>query len=182
MPAPSLAVNKEAVKMLVREVGVNEAARRMNISPGTVKAWSAREGWLADKHDLAAALATAHGPAAATVALQLPATMRPLQPRATEAGATVATASEVLAEVNKENGRRGRAALLRYGARSAEHLADLEPAEAVLLAPQAASITKVLATADNWGDQSSQKVRINVLAGAGSAVQIVSDNTDSITA
>lgn len=100
---------------------------------------------------------------------------------ATQGRVTVVTAADAIAEVNKENGRRGRAALLRYGARSAEHLADLDPAEAVMLAPQAASITKVLATADNWGDQSNQKVRINVLAGAGSAVQIVSDKDSSIT-
>jgi hypothetical protein len=162
--------------MLVREVGVNETARRMNIPLGTVKAWSAREGWLADKHDLAAALATATGPAAATVALQLPATMRPLQPRGSEAGATIATASGVLADVNAENGARSRSAALRYSARNLEHLADLPAEEGVFLAPQAASLVKVAATAGDWASSQRGSVRINILAADPfSQVQIEAD-------
>lgn len=162
--------------MLVREVGVNETARRMNIPKGTVKAWSAREGWLADKHDLAAALATATGPAAATVALQLPASMRPVAPRPPESCATIATPSDVLAEVNAENGARSRSAALRYSARNLEHLADLNPQEGVLLAPHAASLVKVAATADNWGSSQRGNVRINILAADPfSQVQIEAD-------
>lgn len=167
MSAP-LAVNKEAVKILVREVGVNEAARRMNIPSGTVKAWSAREGWLADKHDLAAALATATGPAAATVALQLPASMRPLQPRASEEGATAATASDVLAAVNAENSRRSRAAALRYSARTLEHAADLDPETALASAADVSSVVKVASVAGGWQDQSSagtQSIAIQVNIG-----------------
>lgn len=167
--------------MLVREVGVNETARRMNLSPGTVKAWSAREGWLADKHDLAAALATATGPAAATVALQLPATMRPLQPRGSETGATIATASDVLAEVNADNSRRSRAAALRYSARTLEHAADLDPETALASASDVSSVVKVASVAGGWGDQDKSKVRVSIFAGAGSAVQVVSDKEDSVT-
>ena len=159
--------------MLVMEVGVNEAARRMNIPAGTVKAWSAREGWLADKHDLAKVLATATGPAADALAMQLPATMRPIQPRASDSGATVATASDALAEANADNSRLGRAALLRYGRRSAECLADMDPQEGLLLAPQAASVTKVLATAGGWSDSDKSRVRVSIFAGEGSAVQVV---------
>jgi hypothetical protein len=87
-----------------------------------------------------------------------------------------------MAEANADNSRRSRAAALRYSARNLEHLAEMEPEEGVLLAPQAASLVKVAATADNWANQSNQTVRINVLAASGGAVQIVTDKDSSITA
>ena len=93
----------------------------------------------------------------------------------------VRTASEAMAEVNAENSRRSRAAALRYSARTLEYAADLDPETGLASAPNVSSAVKIAATAGGWGDQSSQKVRINVLAGAGSAVQIVSDKDSSIT-
>lgn len=47
MPA-ALEVNKEAVKMLAKVIGVRAAAREMGLPEPTVQAWSAREDWLAD--------------------------------------------------------------------------------------------------------------------------------------
>lgn len=47
MAAPSLDIDKEAVRVLVHAVGVREAARRMNLSEDTVKSWSSRGKWLA---------------------------------------------------------------------------------------------------------------------------------------
>jgi hypothetical protein len=91
-------------------------------------------------------------------------------------------ATQIQAEANADNSRRSRAAALRYSARNLEHLAEMNPEEGVLLAPQAASITKVAATAGGWADQSNQTVRINVLAASGGAVQIVTDKDSSITA
>ena len=76
----------------------------------------------------------------------------------------VPRAADLLAEANAENGARSRSAALRYSARGLEHLADLSPDEGVLLAAQAASLTKVAATAGEWATASRGSVRINILA------------------
>jgi hypothetical protein len=69
-----------------------------------------------------------------------------------------------MADVNAENGARSRSAALRYSARNLEHLAALDPEEGVLLAPQAASLVKVAATAGDWASSQRGNVRINILA------------------
>jgi uncharacterized protein YjcR len=47
MPA-ALDVNREAVRMLAIQVGVREAARRLDLAESTVQSWSEREKWFAD--------------------------------------------------------------------------------------------------------------------------------------
>jgi hypothetical protein len=66
--------------------------------------------------------------------------------------------------VNAENGARSRSAALRYSARNLEHLADLDPEEGVLLAPQAASLVKVAATAGDWAAPASTSLSISLLS------------------
>jgi hypothetical protein len=68
-----------------------------------------------------------------------------------------------MADVNAENGARSRSAALRYSARNLEHLAALDPEEGVLLAPQAASLVKVAATAGDWDAERGASVSVNVL-------------------
>jgi hypothetical protein len=83
----------------------------------------------------------------------------------------VPTAAQAAAEANAENGARSRSAALRYSARNLEHLADLDPEEGVLLAPQAASLVKVAATAGDWAAPASASLSISLLSAV--AVQVV---------
>ena len=143
--------NREAVKVLAQAIGVREAARRMGLSEERVMKWSQRDPagpWMSQP---GAAMIAAPSVTGAT--RQLSACPQPVR-----------TASEALADVNAENGARSRSAALRYSARGLEHLADLSPDEGVLLAPQAASLVKVAATAGEWSTASRGNVRINILA------------------
>lgn len=145
------APNREAVKVLAQAIGVREAARRMGLSEERVMKWSQRDPagpWMSQP---GAAMIAAPSVTGAT--RQLSACPQPVR-----------TASEALADVNAENGARSRSAALRYSARGLEHLADLSPDEGVLLAPQAASLVKVAATAGDWSSTSRGSVRINILA------------------
>ena len=145
------APNREAVKILAQAIGVREAARRMGLSEERVMKWSQRDPagpWMSQP---GAAMIAAPSVTGAT--RQLSACPQPVR-----------TASEALADVNAENGARSRSAALRYSARNLEHLADLSPDEGVLLAAQAASLTKVAATAGEWSTASRGNVRINILA------------------
>ena len=143
--------NREAVKVLAQAIGVREAARRMGLSEERVMKWSQRDPsgpWMSQP---GAAMIAAPSVTGAT--RQLSACPQPVR-----------SASEALADVNAENGARSRSAALRYSARGLEHLADLPPDEGVLLAAQAASLTKVAATAGEWSSASRGNVRINILA------------------
>lgn len=139
--------NREAVKVLAQAIGVREAARRMGLSEERVMKWSQRDP---------------SGPWGSMMSAPPP----PSRGRIAkvECPQIVRTASEAMADVNAENGARSRSAALRYSARNLEHLADLPPDEGVLLAPQAASLVKVAATAGEWATASRGNVRINILA------------------
>lgn len=78
---------------------------------------------------------------------------------------SVTPASDALAEANAENSRSGRADLLRYGARAAKRLAEINPDEAIERAPQAASVAKVLSVAGDWQASSGRSLRIDIYAG-----------------
>jgi len=145
-PAPP-PINREAVKVLAQAVGVREAARRMGLSEERVMKWSQR-----DPAGPWGSLAPAPPPRS-IVSAQVSACPQPVR-----------TASEAMADVNAENGARSRSAALRYSARNLEHLADLPAEEGVLLAPQAASLVKVAATAGDWASSQRGSVRINILA------------------
>jgi len=149
-------INREAVKVLAQAVGVREAARRMGLSEERVMKWSQRDPAGPWGSMMAAPPPPSRGPVAKVACPQ-----------------NVRTPSEALADVNAENGARSRSAALRYSARSLEHLAELSPAEGVLLAPQAASLVKVASTAGEWATASRGSVRINILGGDPFAVQVV---------
>ena len=133
--------------MVKAGVGVRETARRLGLDEERIKRQVSRKGWNAMSPQSRLESAEA---ALATVRAEIV----PNVPRA----------ADLLAEANAENGARSRSAALRYSARGLEHLADLSPDEGVLLAAQAASLTKVAATAGEWSSASRGNVRINILA------------------
>lgn len=134
MPAPASAVPWIDVETMIRSgVGVRETARRLGLDEERVKRQCSRKGW---------------APVSPAVVMQraestLSAARATLCPH-------VPTAAESLAEVNADNSRRGRAALLRYGAKASERLADMDADEGIERAPQAASVAKVLSVAGDW--------------------------------
>ena len=139
MSAPDTApvADKQSVRVLAAAIGQREAARRLGMSENTVKSICYRAG---------------DGAALATT---MDSRIQPMHPNAP---------IDAIKDVNAENGARSRSAALRYSARGLEHLADLPPDEGVLLAAQAASLTKVAATAGDWSSASRGSVRINILA------------------
>ena len=160
-------INREAVKVLAQAVGVREAARRMGLSEERVMKWSQRDRggpWMTQP-----GAATIAAPSVTGATRQMSACPQPVR-----------TASEALAEANADNSRRSRSAALRYSARTLEHAADLDGETALASASDVASAVKVASVAGGWSDSDKSKVRVNIFAGQGSAVQVV-DNTDSIT-
>lgn len=148
MPAPASAVPWSDVETMVKAgIGVRETARRLGIDEERIKRQVSRKGWAAMSPP--ARLASAESALAAVRAEVVP---------------NVPTAADMLAQANAENGARSRSAALRYSARNLEHLADLPAEEGVLLAPQAASLVKVAATAGDWASSQRGSVRINILA------------------
>ena len=133
--------------MVKAGIGVRETARRLGLDEERIKRQVSRKGWNAMSPQ--SRLESAES-ALATVRAEIV----PNVPRA----------ADLLAEANAENGARSRSAALRYSARGLEHLADLSPDEGILLAAQAASLTKVAATAGEWATASRGNVRINILA------------------
>ena len=134
--------------MVKAGIGVRETARRLGLDEERIKRQVSRKGW--NSMSPASRLESAEA-ALATVRAEIV----PNVPRA----------ADLLAEANAENGARSRSAALRYSARGLEHLADMSPDEGVLLAPQAASLVKVAATAGDWSSSSRGSVRINILSG-----------------
>lgn len=106
MPAP-LAVDREAVRVLVVAVGVREAARQMDLSEDTVLSWARRGGWLQAAS------------AAKDRAMQSLATR---QPNAVQSHAL--KAADALAATLAENGKRTKLGLTAYAARMAERARD----------------------------------------------------------
>ncbi len=104
MPAAPLDVNKEAVEMLVREVGVQEAHRRTGINLNTLKTWSANGKWCA------------------VVPAKMPASMVPIATKSTKA---VDAHAELLAEDERET----RSSLSRAARASAKGAEDGVPIE-----------------------------------------------------
>ena len=150
--------------MVKAGIGVRETARRLGIDEERIKRQVSRKGWAAMSPP--ARLASAESALATVRAEVVP---------------NVPTAADMLAEVNADNSRRSRAAALRYSARTLEHAADLDPETALASASDVSSVVKVASVAGGWGDQDKAKVRVSIFAGAGSAVQVVSDKEDSVT-
>ncbi len=171
MPAHPVADWPEVKATAIATGSFEQAAKLHGLKSGTVRQRAAREGWPVGPR--------VHEAAAEAVALSRAAIV------ATQAQSgivTNVTAAEALAAANAENGARSRSAALRYSARNLEHLADLPAEEGVLLAPQAASLVKVAATAGDWASSQRGNVRINILAADPFAqVQIEADKDNSVT-
>lgn len=158
MPAP-LAVDKEAVRVLVVAVGVREAAARMKLPVGTVAAWSARGNWLANAQVQSAAISGAPSEAKSAIACTLPPSMRPVVPESHANGAI--KPADALAEALADDSKASRIALSRGLRRTAEHIAQLDPAKALQEAQNVKATVGSLATVHGW-DAGSGGTTVNV--------------------
>jgi hypothetical protein len=136
---------KPAARAACRHLPEDEQARFVE----RVAKRASREGWEAHRVSTMSTLTTA------------PQRQGGTQPK--PLSTPVHDAATIQAEQNAENGARSRSAALRYSARNLEHLADLPAEEGVLLAPQAASLVKVAATAGDWDAERGASVSVNVL-------------------
>lgn len=163
MAAP-LAVDKEAVKVLVLTVGVREAARRMKLPEATVGAWSARGKWLVQTAMLASAISGAPTEAKDAIACTIPLSMRPTTPESHANGAI--TPSQALAESNADLSNRSRTATLKRGALVLEHsakLAETDPEAALAQSADVASTVKSVAQAGDWiAKDSAPRLTLNL--------------------
>lgn len=158
MPAP-LAVDREQVRMLVMELGVAKAAQSLNISLGTVKAWSARFGWIKSmRHPATASSDPPFKPQSATALQPLPAS---IQPVTVSAGATIATKpADALADTLADDSRQTRTSASRAVRRRVERLAESdEPADARNLH----ELVKSAAMVHGW-DAQAGTLRISIYA------------------
>jgi hypothetical protein len=167
MPAP-IADWSEVKATAISTGNLQRAAELHGISYGAVRVRAHREGWPVG-HRVTTALQEAKAAVTAQIV------------KATEGRVTPVTAADALAEANADNSRRSRAAALRYSARTLEHAADLDPETALASASDVSSVVKVASVAGGWSDSDKSKVRVSIFAGAGSAVQVVSDKDNSIT-
>lgn len=154
MPAPNPVAYWPDVKATAIATGsMDQAAKLHGIAPATVRQRARREGWPVGRrvHDQAQ---QARAAADAQIV------------RASAGTVThVTSASDAALAANADNSRRGRSALLRYGAAAAEHAASLDGDAQLAAAPSVASVAKVLATAGDWGQQQAQAVRVSIFGG-----------------
>jgi hypothetical protein len=149
MPAP-IADWSEVKATAISTGNLQRAAELHGLPYDAVRQRSSREKWPVG-HRLQRAVTEAKAAVTAQIV------------KASEGRVTVVTAADAIASENAENGARSRSAALRYSARNLEHLADLPAEEGVLLAPQAASLVKVAATAGDWDAERGASVSVNVL-------------------
>lgn len=159
MPAP-LAVDKEAVRVLVVAVGVREAAARMKLPPGTVAAWSARGKWLEGKAELADAISGAPSEAKSAIACTLPPSMRPVVPESHASGAI--KPADALAEVLADRHAKTRLGQSKYLARASEKLAEVDDEELLLHAPTGKALADMAGKV--WPEQATPSVRLSIFA------------------
>ena len=127
MPAP-LAVDRDAVKAHAITHGVREAARAFDLSEETVKAWSRREGWLANAGKL-------------VCTQPLPASIRPVQ-RAPDAP----KASEAARNTLERLGARAKLNAAKTAVNGFRHSAKLDGESVLDRASDLASLSKLAAT------------------------------------
>ncbi len=160
MPAP-LAVDKEAVRVLVVAVGVREAAARLKLPVGTVAAWSARGDWLQGKAAIASAISGASSPEKAAIAATLPPSMRPVVPVTHATGAI--NAADALAQSLADDSKASRLSLSRGLRRVAAHVERMDPEEALEQAQNVKATVGSLATVHAWeAKQPAAQVMVSV--------------------
>ena len=151
MPAP-LAVDKEQVRMLVLDVGVREAARKLGLAENTVLAWSNRGNWLAHL------------------------SQKPKLPASMQGAICAISPAQALQNTLEEDSQACKTHALRYAKRTLKHAADLAevaPDEALTQAPNVQSAAKTAALAGAWGADRAD-VRINVFSDSSRVIDVES--------
>lgn len=156
MPAP-LAVDKEAVRVLVVAVGSAEAARRTGLPEGTVRQWSKRGGWTAGVKECAALAAGSPTPERVALAASLPESMRPL------AVTGVTNPADALLRVIADRLASSRLSRSRYVQRASARLAVLPSNQLLAEAPNAKALAGV-----------AEQLDPRVAAGAGTTLNLLS--------
>ena len=160
MPA-TLEIDREAVKVLVMELGCREAARRMGLNENTVMAWSRRFGWLETR----------------------PANV-PLPPSVIQPARNARTASEALADAYKDDRVQTRLAMSRATRKAAT---ALEQKDGNSLLSDGGTTLKTVAQAASlvhgWQEQSQARVVVCLQAleqsqGAELSVSPIDTNAD----
>ncbi len=144
MPAP-LAVDREAVRVLVIAVGAREAARRMGLSEDAVRQWCTRGKWLADTKPRQA----------------LPLSQQPV--------ATVAkTAALALSDALADDSKQTRLGFSRAYRKAAAHVSELPGSDVVTNAQDIKALAQGAALVHGWdaGQVRPTHVQINLLGGA----------------
>lgn len=140
MPAP-LKIDKEAVRVLAKAIGVRQAAREMGIPEKTVLHWSMKEGWAAEGR-----------------AIERLRAERSQSP-------SVKTASEALADVMAEDGQASKVAGMRYARKTLEHaarVAEAAPADALGIAQDVKAVLQSAALAGGWAAAGGTTVNVAV--------------------
>lgn len=169
MPAPidwTAAGGIDSVKQLTINHGPREAARMLNLSEShsaALRQLCARGKWMdaVRPQPQPPMPRSMSQPVTRATAVTNDASLSP----AAKCGAVTAvtTASDAQAEANAENSRAGRAALLRYGAKVASHAAGLDGGAGLSVAPQMASVAKVLSVAGDWQAAAGGSISVNIL-------------------
>lgn len=140
MPA-ALDVNREAVRLLVVQYGVREAARQMGLNEDTVAAWSARGKWLAD----------------------LPRSV-PLPPSMVRPASDASNPAQALAKAMLEDSVQTRASLLRTTRRAVARAERCDDDE--LMTQEVAGVlhshAKTAALAGGWATQTGPGLNVNL--------------------
>lgn len=142
MPAPLADVDWEQMRLLVRQLGVHEAARQTGVNVNTIKYHSVQEGWFAhlrqpkDEIVIPASMKSSTSPTKPIVALE-----------------------NALAEL----GEKTRLGLAKGIAKGAEHVSELSGDQIVEKAPQIASLTKAAGAIHGFGQTAGQTlIQVNV--------------------
>lgn len=141
MPNP-IAVDKEALRVLVVAIGPREAARQMGLNENTVLAWANRGNWLASTRPT-----PAENP--------LPASM---QPRAI----TAIKPSEALLNTLEEEGKETRGYASAFAKRTLKHAASLDPEQGLKVAKSVHEAVKVASMAQPGWQDTKEAAAINL--------------------
>lgn len=144
MAAPSLDVDWQAIRMLAVEIGVREAARRLDIDESTVMSRCAREGWLRDLPR----------------SMPLPPTQRPIASNASNP-------AKIQGDVLKERNGNTRLGHSLAANKLADKFAGMDGDELLQATPALLQAGRHAAQVFGWqtGSTGQQPLRLDILAG-----------------
>lgn len=145
MAAPRLDVDREAVKTLVRAIGVRPAAREMGLSEDTVLAWSNREGWLEGVKPV----------------IPLPKSMQRVN-AINAIGEPVKSPSDAMSAALEDLSSRSRIGFAKASCKVAEKMADQSADELVAQSTDALTWAKTAALAHGWQAAGTNQVNVAV--------------------